>query len=119
VRPAGSVIIAQGDAGDAAYVILTGRCIDYRVAGSTEVEQRTMGPSDVFGETAVLSGEASATTVKAITDVELLVVKREVLSSALGLNSWMGVFVRALAGRLREADERLHAIRLWETAKGP
>jgi len=31
------------------------------------------------------------------------------LSSGVGLNSWMGTFVKALADRFREVDERLRA----------
>jgi hypothetical protein len=48
-------------------------------------------------------------TVQAVDNVEVVVVKREVLSNALGMHSWMGVFVKALADRLREAEERLRA----------
>jgi eukaryotic-like serine/threonine-protein kinase len=107
--PAGSVIIAQGDAGDAGYVIVQGRCIEYCVEGTMEVTRREMGAGDVFGEAAVLSANPSVVSVKAATDVELIVVRRDVLSNALGLRSWMGAFVKALADRFREADERLRA----------
>jgi CRP-like cAMP-binding protein/tRNA A-37 threonylcarbamoyl transferase component Bud32 len=105
--PAGSLIIAQGDSGGAGYVILQGRCIEYRLDGTTETTRREMGAGEVFGETAVLSDKPSTINVRAATDVELVVVKRDVLSNALGLNSWMGAFVKALGDRLREADERL------------
>jgi hypothetical protein len=37
-------------------------------------------------------------------------VTRDVLSKAVGLNSWMGAFVKALADRFREADERLRLL---------
>jgi len=104
---AGSVIVREGDAGDAAYVILAGHCVDYRSEGTTVVDERTMGPGDVFGETAVLSGNVATRSVRATDTVEVVVVKREVLSNALGMQSWMGVFVKALADRLREAEERL------------
>ncbi|MDP8999058.1 MAG: hypothetical protein M3O46_02995, partial [Myxococcota bacterium] len=52
---------------------------------------------------------ASAVGVKAMTDVALIVVKRAVLSNALGLNSWMGAFVKALAVRFGETSERLRS----------
>ena len=69
-----------------------------------------MGPGDVFGETAVFSEGPRTASVKARTDVVLLVVTGEALSQAVGLNSWMGAFVRALADRFRETDERLRAL---------
>jgi hypothetical protein len=104
---ADTVIVREGEPGGAAYVILTGQCSAYRVVGDTEVQLRVMGPGEVFGETAVISDKPRTANVKALTDVVLLVVTRELLSTSLGLNSWMGAFVKALADRFREADERL------------
>ena len=39
-----------------------------------------------------------------------MVVKREMLSSGLELNSWMGRFVKAMSDRFLEVDERLRMI---------
>jgi serine/threonine-protein kinase len=113
--PAGSVIITEGEPGDTAYVILQGHCAAYRMEGSTELELRSMGPGEVFGETAIFSHKPRTASVKATTDALLLKVTADVLSRALGLNSWMGAFVRALADRFREADQRL---RTRERASG-
>ena len=66
-----------------------------------------MGAGDVFGETAIFSKKPRTASVKALTDVVLLVVTKENLSNALGLNFWMGSFVKALAERFRDVDERL------------
>jgi hypothetical protein len=107
--PAGTVILTEGDPGRAAYVILKGHCSAYRVEGDAEVQLRVMGPGDVFGEMAAISDKPRTASVKALTDVVLLVVTRDLLTSSLGLNSWMGAFVKALADRFREADERLRA----------
>jgi serine/threonine-protein kinase len=105
--PAGSPIVTEGEPGSAAFVILEGQCLAYRVEGTEEVALRVMGPGDVFGETAVLTEKPRSASVKAVTDVVLVVVTREVMSNALGLNSWMAAFVKALAERFREVDERL------------
>jgi hypothetical protein len=105
--PAGSPIITHGEPGNAAYVILEGQCVAYRVEDDEEIVLRLMGPGEVFGETAVFSEKPRTASVKAVTDVVLIVVTREIMSSALGLNSWMGAFVKALADRFREVDERL------------
>ena len=108
--PAGFVIVTEGEPGRAAYVIIEGRCVAYRVEGDTEIELRIMDAGDVFGETAVFSDKPRTASVRAATDCLLLVVTSEVLSSAVGLNSWMGAFVKALADRFREADERLRML---------
>ena len=84
-----------------------GRCSVYRDEEGEEIELRVMGPGDVFGETAVFTAKPRSASVRAMTDVVLTVVTHDVLSKAVGLNSGMGAFVKALADRFREADERL------------
>jgi serine/threonine-protein kinase len=106
---AGAAIIREGDAGDAAYVVLEGTCVAHR-GDSYDTVLRTMGPGDVFGETAVFTQKPRSASVSAATDVTLVVVTGDVLSKALGLNSWMGTFVRALADRFREADQKLRLL---------
>jgi tRNA A-37 threonylcarbamoyl transferase component Bud32 len=108
--PAGTIVVQEGDSGDAAYVIVEGQCAAYRVEGAAEIELRVMGPGEVFGETAVFSDKPRTASVRALTDVVLLTVTSAVLSQAVGLNSWMGAFVKALAERFREADERLRGM---------
>jgi serine/threonine-protein kinase len=107
---AGAVIIEEGAPGDAAYVVQTGTCVAYRVDGGVETALRTMGPGEVFGETAIFTDKPRTASVKAVTDVELLVVTPDVLARAVGLNSWMGTFVKALAERFREVDEKLRVL---------
>jgi eukaryotic-like serine/threonine-protein kinase len=116
---AGSIIIREGEGGDAAYVILEGRCVAYQIEGGAEVELRVMGPGEVFGETAVFSRKPRSASVKAATDVVLLMVTGEILLKTLGVNSWMGAFVKALADRFREADQKLRDLgRASETSGG-
>jgi serine/threonine-protein kinase len=106
---AGQVIIREGEPGDAAYVIVEGRCLAYRRESERDVELRMMHAGDVFGEMAVFSRKPRSASVRAVDDTVVLKVREEELSRALGLSSWMGVFVRALAERFREADERLRS----------
>jgi len=108
--PAGTIIVKEGEPGHAAYVIERGRCTAYRTEGSREIQLRVMGPGEVFGETAVFTEKPRTASVKALTDVDVIVVTSEVLTKAVGLNSWMGAFVKALADRFREADERLRVM---------
>jgi serine/threonine-protein kinase len=115
--PAGSLIVMEGEKGEAAYVILEGECLAYRIADGEEKPLRTMGPGEVFGETAVVTDKPRTASVRAVTDVVLVVVTSDVMSRALGLNSWMGAFVKALGERFREADERLRVIE--KAVRGP
>ena len=68
---------------------------------------REIGPNEAFGETAVFTRSPRTASVRAVTDVKLIEVSKSALAEGLGLNSWMGTFVRALAERFRELDERL------------
>jgi serine/threonine-protein kinase len=107
---AGANVVKEGEPGDVAYVIEEGTCVAYRVENGEEIVLRVMHAGEVFGETAVFSEKPRTASVKSVTDVVLVPVTREVLSRAMGLNSWMGAFVKALADRFREADERLRAL---------
>lgn len=104
---AGEVVVAEGDLGDEAFVIRSGRCrVHSRAAGDI----RELGPGDVFGEIALLSEAGRRTsTVEALTDLEVNVVTRAVLREQLGLNTWIGAFVSALAARFAELEGRLAA----------
>lgn len=102
--PDGAVIVAEGDPGHEAFVIQSGRAEVRRA----ELLIRTLSPGDVFGELAILSQHGLRTsTVRAIGEVHVMVVTREMLADGLGLNSWMGVFVSALAERFAELEAKL------------
>ncbi len=101
----GTAIVREGDAGDEAFVIHRGRC---RVHSTTAGDIRELGPGEVFGELAILTpGGRRTSTVEAIGEVEVQVVTREALTRGLGLQSWMGVFVQAMAERFAELEARL------------
>ena len=106
--PAGTPIVVEGDVGDTAYIIVSGECEAYKVVHGQRKVLRRMGAGEVFGETAVLSELPRTATVEAITAVTALVVSRAALEEGLGLDSWLGTLVKALAHRFRELDWRLH-----------
>ncbi|MBN1611539.1 MAG: protein kinase [Polyangiaceae bacterium] len=104
---AGTLIIREGDPGTEAHIIVRGICVAFCGDGPSETVLREMGPGDVYGETAVFSNKPRTASVRAATEVEVMVVTSDLLSNALGLNQWMGRFVKALADRFREVDEKL------------
>ncbi len=106
----GEKVIEEGQEGVAAYVIVSGRCVAYKIRNGERVMLREMGPGEVFGETAVITSRPTSATVEAIEPLKLKVVTREALSETLGLHTWTGAFVRSLAERFREVDERLRTL---------
>jgi serine/threonine-protein kinase len=104
---AGASIVTEGEPGDAAYIIESGRCEVYKKLQGKRTVIRRLGPGDVFGETAVLTGAARTASVVALDDVTLKVITGASLSRELDRNPWLAAFVRSLAALFREADERL------------
>ncbi|MEZ4410702.1 MAG: protein kinase [Polyangiales bacterium] len=105
--PAGARIITQGQQGDAAYLILSGRCLAFREVDGELMPLREMGPGEVFGELAIVSDRPTSASVEALEPITVKVVTRESLTENLGLDTWMGVVVRCLAERFRDASERV------------
>src|SRR5205814_10430812 len=105
--PAGAIIVAEGDRGDEAFVIEKGTCVVYKTVGGERKVLRHLQPGSVFGETAALAGGTRTASVQAVEEVLVRVVTRALLEESLGLDSWFGAFVVALADRFREVDEQL------------
>jgi eukaryotic-like serine/threonine-protein kinase len=106
---AGSAIVREGERGDEAFVIEKGSCLVYKTVAGERKVLRTLTAGAVFGETAALAGGTRTATVEAVDDVTVRVVTRTLLEENLGLDTWFGAFVVALADRFREVDEQLAA----------
>jgi serine/threonine-protein kinase len=104
---AGELVMKEGDSAEAAYLIVHGTCRAFKTVDGREVELRRMGAGEVFGETAILSNKPRTASVQALEPLTVQVVTPEELQEGVGLNTWVGQFVRTLADRFREVDERL------------
>ena len=97
----GDVIVREGDAADAFYVLTAGRArVVKRGADGQEVTLAMLGPEDTFGESGLLERSTRMATVRASGDVEVLRLDRSLFSGLL-----------ATAPGLREAVE-LHRRRV-------
>ncbi len=108
--PAGTRIVAQDELREEAYILAEGRCEVLRYVDGQRIVVRELGPGEVFGELAILTRKPRNAHVDAITDCRLMVVTRDTLEEAIGLNSWVGRFVRALAERFRDLDGELQSL---------
>ena len=101
--PAGTEIVREGDAGDAAYRIVSGVCHVFRGHGEGRVFVREMSAGESFGEMAILSPGPRTATVLALTDVEAEVVTRVIFEQELAsMKPWLSAVVHTLADRFRE-----------------
>jgi CRP-like cAMP-binding protein len=103
--------VREGDEADSAYIITRGTCEAFRQKGDERVVLRRMGAGEAFGETAIFTAQPRSASVAAVDEVVALVVTRDALERAVGTDSWVGAFVRALAGRFHEVDARLAKLR--------
>lgn len=107
--PAAATIIHQGEPGDSAFVITEGYCdcwtegADGDPASRTFI--RTMGPGEVFGEMAVLTGRPRSATVTAKTTVKVRIITQSSLEQELRRNPLLGSFVRTIAARFAESEQ--------------
>jgi eukaryotic-like serine/threonine-protein kinase len=127
----GDVIVREGDPGEEAYMIVSGRCRAYRTiehqAGnnvpfgardhgiaqasdpSSDAQETlaVMTSGDVFGEMALLLDEPRAATVQAMDEVTVLVLGKSAMTEGLGIGGWAGALVRALAQRFHDLERRV------------
>ena len=102
-----AVLIHEGEQGDAAYILVSGRCEVCKLVDGKRQTLRTLGPGDVFGETAILAASCRTASVIALTEVVAVVVTAQVLDREVdAMKPWMGSFIRALARRFTDVDRR-------------
>lgn len=103
----GDYLMREGELGDAAYILVFGRCeVCKQIKGKRE-SLRMLGPGDVLGETAILASTPRTASVVALTDVVAVVVTADALEREVdAMKPWMGSFIRALAQRFTDVESR-------------
>jgi CRP/FNR family cyclic AMP-dependent transcriptional regulator len=107
--PKGVRVFHEGDRSDACYIVRNG---DLRVTrehpDGRAIALATLGPGDIFGELAMLDGEARSASVEALTECQLLALPAGDVRRLLQGSSEITVkLIVALTRRLREANERI------------
>ena len=98
----GNVIFAEGDKGDAMYVIRSGEVAIER--GGHVME--TLGPGSIFGEMALIDGSPRSVTVRAKTDCVVAPMNEKSFLFLVHETPFFAVAVmRTLADRLRRMDK--------------
>ncbi|MFO0600203.1 MAG: protein kinase [Myxococcaceae bacterium] len=106
---AGTVIVKEGQPGDAAYVIFEGECEATRVVGGITQRLRELGPGQMFGETAVFANSTRSATVSAVTDVVVGVVDQQSLKEDMDRTSVLSLAIRTVAAGFLDLDAQTAA----------
>jgi CRP/FNR family cyclic AMP-dependent transcriptional regulator len=112
--PRGSVILQQGDPGDALFVIADGQVKVILIGeDGREVILSVLGPSAFFGEMSLLDNEPRSAHVVAMEDSTLLQLRREDFQARLRASADVGIgLLRELSRRLRRADDTIGSLAL-------
>jgi len=101
--PAGQLLFDEGDDGDAAYLVATGRLSVFKQdAAGEEVLIGQLGRGDIVGELSLIDGEPRSATVYAVRDTRLIRFSREAYELLLDQYPRVGLAVAKMAmGRQR------------------
>jgi CRP-like cAMP-binding protein/di/tricarboxylate transporter len=105
--PAGTVIFRQEETADAFYLVRAGAVQVTIESDGHQQMVALLGPSDWFGEMALLSGESRAATVTALADSALWRLGRGAWDDLLEKHpSWLSQFCATLSKRLARLDQQ-------------
>lgn len=110
---AGEFIMRQGDAGDSAYFIQSGRVqISLRRPDGSQLMMGERGAGSLIGEMAIVDDGPRSATVQAIEDCRLLEITKADFSRALrNSNPIVGLVTRLILLRYRDVLQRSENIR--------
>lgn len=107
---AGQSIISENDSADDFYYICKGRVEIMKNLNHPETPTAQLSilePGEFFGEMGVINDQPRSATVRALDDVELLMIPRDVFVEITFTHPMvMFNLMRTLSGRLRETNER-------------
>lgn len=97
---AGDHVIREGEDGDAAYIVQSGRLQVYKLEDGQRVELRVLGPGDMFGETAIFARSRRTASVVCLEPAVLQRITSDLIEEEMAsMKPWMGKLIQTLAAR--------------------
>ncbi|MBI3561702.1 MAG: cyclic nucleotide-binding domain-containing protein [Gammaproteobacteria bacterium] len=81
--PPGSILVQEGEAGDAFYVVVYGNLRVSHHINNKHINLALLRPGDYFGEWSLLTGAPRAATVSALSQTQLVCIEREAFLTIL------------------------------------
>ncbi len=81
--PQGTLIMRQGDSGNCAYLIQSGRVSIFHEKDDKKIELAKLDTGQIFGEIALIFDEPRSASVKAIEDCNLIILTRQTFRQKL------------------------------------
>lgn len=114
--PAGTLVFSEGQRGDRFFVVLSGGVrIVRQIEGVGEEQLAMCRENAYFGELSMIDNQPRSADARAIEDTHLLVIRKAVLEERMFADDALSreilwCFVRQLATRVRETNEKLRAV---------
>jgi trk system potassium uptake protein len=105
--PAGSTVFKQGDKGETFYLVSKGRLSYWVRKGLGEKLVTELHEKDYFGETALISDAPRSGTVKAETECDLFLLRKEDFKDILMANPWIADEIRAQMAQKDQIKKKL------------
>ena len=114
--PRATTVIAAGDSTDSLYVVISGRLkVMMSDDEGREVILSMLGPSEYFGEMALIDDSPRSASVITLEPCELLVLAKRDFKKCVAENFEMSMtLMRGLVKRLREADQKIGSLALMD-----
>ncbi len=105
----GQTVFREGDQSDTCYIVRSGRARAVREhSDGRSITLAHFGPGDIFGDLAMFDNERRSATVEAVEDTEVTAILGSDMQRLMRQHPDIAVhLLAALAGRLRETNERL------------
>lgn len=112
VLPPGDVLFREGDEGDAAYALVSGRVEVVKATDAGEQTLAELGPGEIVGEVALLTGERRSATVRVLEPTTVRVMgKGDVEAELEKVAPWVGAMVTTLGKRFLGLNDELTRLR--------
>ena len=107
--PPDGMVFSLGAAGDALYIVLSGRVRIYATVDDKEIDVASIGPGDFFGELSLMREEPHSKSAQATEQTELMVIPKDSFASLLASDPRLrGVVDQRIAERLAANDQALN-----------
>jgi len=101
----GTVLFQEGDTANDAFLLVAGRLGVYLESGRGSRLIAQIGPGELAGEMALISGEPRSATVVALRDSEIVRIPRQAVEQLMGSSPQLMLYVvRLLVDRLRRSQ---------------
>ena len=104
----GEIIVRQGEKGNCMFVIQQGEVDVVADAEGRELQLRTLGPNDFFGEMALFEEEVRTATIRARGTARVLTVDKKSFLGGIHEDPSLAFrIVQTMSHRIRDLTERL------------